>query len=181
MKSTRLQKKINQRRTLGLKDAERSSCALCIVVFKKLLPITLLTKREFLAAWWQMAIAPSEKRGARHCNAFSKTTIYRRFNETVLAASSAQEQVPFTAVNLPSPEVMAGKVEHAYAYDAESFILVLTWNKRPTSETCGLRSEEKVNMNVPTKSEQLSVVFTTVYGLAQGMREEQMPLDLHWK
>ncbi|KAG1843500.1 hypothetical protein C8R48DRAFT_465505 [Suillus tomentosus] len=28
--------------------------ALCIVVFRKLLPITLLTKREFLAAWWQM-------------------------------------------------------------------------------------------------------------------------------
>ncbi|KAG2102561.1 uncharacterized protein F5147DRAFT_810196 [Suillus discolor] len=115
------------RRTLGLKDAERSSRALGIMVFKKLLPITLLTKREFLAAWWQMAIAPSEKRGVRHCNAFSKTTTYRHFNETVLAASSAQEQVPFMAVNLPSPKVMAGKVKHAYAYDAESFILVLTW------------------------------------------------------
>ncbi|KAG1805106.1 uncharacterized protein HD556DRAFT_1225924, partial [Suillus plorans] len=35
--------------------------------------------------------------------------------------------VPFMAVNLPSPEAMAGKVEHVYAYDAESFTWVLAW------------------------------------------------------
>ncbi|KAG2102497.1 uncharacterized protein F5147DRAFT_528339, partial [Suillus discolor] len=35
--------------------------------------------------------------------------------------------VPFMALDLLIPEFMAGKVEHVYAHDAESFIWVLTW------------------------------------------------------
>ncbi|KAG2052932.1 hypothetical protein BDR06DRAFT_491012 [Suillus hirtellus] len=35
--------------------------------------------------------------------------------------------VPFMAVELLSPDAMAGKVEHMYAHDAESLIWVLTW------------------------------------------------------
>jgi hypothetical protein len=35
--------------------------------------------------------------------------------------------VPFMAVSLLTPEAIAGKVEHVYAHDAESFIWVLTW------------------------------------------------------
>ncbi|KAG1772959.1 hypothetical protein EV702DRAFT_1131986 [Suillus placidus] len=35
--------------------------------------------------------------------------------------------VPFMAVDLLTPEAIAGKVEHVYAHDAESFIWVLTW------------------------------------------------------
>ncbi|KAG2158567.1 uncharacterized protein EDB93DRAFT_1118945 [Suillus bovinus] len=31
------------------------------------------------------------------------------------------------AAKLLTPEAMAGKVEHIYAHDAESFIWVLTW------------------------------------------------------
>jgi hypothetical protein len=42
---------------LGLKDAkqaEQGSRVLCISVFRKLIPITTLSGKEFLAAWWQI-------------------------------------------------------------------------------------------------------------------------------
>jgi len=44
------------RRTLGIDEPERGSRALYIIVFRKLVPITTLSGKEFLRAWWQVVV-----------------------------------------------------------------------------------------------------------------------------
>jgi len=44
------------RRTLGIPDSEQGSRVLYIIIFRKLSPITTLSKQEFLTAWWQAVL-----------------------------------------------------------------------------------------------------------------------------
>jgi hypothetical protein len=46
----------NIRKALGLKDAERGRRVLYIIVFRKLDPITDLSDKQFLAAWWHIVV-----------------------------------------------------------------------------------------------------------------------------
>ncbi|KAG1767569.1 hypothetical protein EDD22DRAFT_296377 [Suillus occidentalis] len=117
---------------LGLKDAEQAeqgSRVLYIIVFRKLIPITTLSGKEFLAAWWQIVKCHRAlwKGGVFHRDAFSTTTTYRRLNAMVPSGLERTGTVPFMAIDLLSPVAIAGNVEHVYAHDAESFIWVLAW------------------------------------------------------
>ena len=44
------------RKTLGIDEPERGSRALYIIVFRKLVPITTLSGKDFLRAWWQVVV-----------------------------------------------------------------------------------------------------------------------------
>ena len=46
----------NIRRALGVDDPDRGSRVFYIVVFRKLLPITKLSGKEFLHAWWHVVL-----------------------------------------------------------------------------------------------------------------------------
>jgi hypothetical protein len=133
---------------LGLKDAEQAeqgSRVLYILVFRKLIPITTLSGKEFLAAWWQIVkchralwkggvlhrdVSPSNLMGYRLRGRFIGVlndydlSSFKRDGPSSLERTGT---VPFMAVSLLTSEAMAGKVEHVYAHDAESFIWVLTW------------------------------------------------------
>ncbi|KAG2358480.1 hypothetical protein BDR07DRAFT_1417738 [Suillus spraguei] len=133
---------------LGLKDAEEAeqgSRALYIIVFRKLIPITTLSGKEFLDAWWQIVKCHRAlwKGGVLHRDVSpSNLMVYRLrgkfigvLNDYDLSSfkrdgpSSLERTgtVPFMAVHLLTVEAIAGKVEHLYAHDAESFIWVLMW------------------------------------------------------
>ncbi|KAG2127931.1 uncharacterized protein EDB93DRAFT_1340893 [Suillus bovinus] len=133
---------------LGLKDAERAkqgSRVLYIIVFRKLIPITTLSGKEFLTAWWQIVkchralwkggvlhrdVSPSNLMGYRLRGQFFGVlndydlSSFKRNGPSGLERTGT---VPFMAVNLLTPKAIAGEVEHVYAHDAESFIWVLTW------------------------------------------------------
>ncbi|KAG2353656.1 hypothetical protein BDR07DRAFT_1432487 [Suillus spraguei] len=133
---------------LGLKDAEQAeqgSRALYIIVFRKLIPITTLSGKEFLDAWWQIVKCHRAlwKGGVLHRDVSpSNLMVYRLrgkfigvLNDYDLSSfkrdgPSGLERtgtVPFMAVDLLTTEAIAGEVEHLYAHDAESFVWVLTW------------------------------------------------------
>ncbi|KAG1901759.1 uncharacterized protein F5891DRAFT_891347, partial [Suillus fuscotomentosus] len=133
---------------LGLKDAEQAeqgSRVLYVIVFRKLIPITMLSGEEFLAAWWQVVKCHRAlwKGGVLHRDVSpSNLMVYRLrgqyigvLNDYDLSSFKRDGPmglertgtVPFMAVNLLTPHAMAGKVEHVYAHDAESLIWVLTW------------------------------------------------------
>ncbi|KAG1730180.1 hypothetical protein EDB19DRAFT_2027536 [Suillus lakei] len=133
---------------LGLKDAEQAkqgSRVLYILVFRKLIPLATLSGKEFLAAWWQIVkchrvlwkggvlhrdVSPSNLMGYRLRGQFIGVlndydlSSFKRDGPSGLERTGT---VPFMAVNLFMPEAIAGKVEHIYAHDAESFVWVLTW------------------------------------------------------
>ncbi|KAG2046754.1 hypothetical protein BDR06DRAFT_1014464 [Suillus hirtellus] len=132
----------------GLKDIERvrpGSCILTRITSRELIPITKLFGKEFLTAWWQIVNCHHAlwKIGVHHRDAStSNLTEYRThgqftgvLNDYDLSlfqrdSPNSPERtgtVPFMALDLLIPESMAGKVEHVYAHDAESFIWVLTW------------------------------------------------------
>jgi len=46
----------NIRKILGIDKPDRGSCALYIIVFRKLVPITTLSGEEFLKAWWHVVV-----------------------------------------------------------------------------------------------------------------------------
>ncbi|KAG2363910.1 hypothetical protein BDR07DRAFT_862235 [Suillus spraguei] len=133
---------------LGLKDAkqaEQGSRALYIIVFRKLIPITTLSGKDLLEAWWQIVKCHRAlwKGGVLHRDVSpSNLMVYRLrgkfigvLNDYDLSSfkrdgpSSLERTgtIPFMAVHLLTAEAIAGKVEHLYAHDAESFIWVLTW------------------------------------------------------
>ncbi|KAG1772956.1 hypothetical protein EV702DRAFT_1281245 [Suillus placidus] len=133
---------------LGLKDAKQAkqgSRALYIIVFRKLIPITTLSGKEFLAAWWQIVkchralwkegvhhrdVSPSNLMGYLSCGQFIGVLNDYDLSSFQRDSPSSLERtgtVPFMAVDLLTLEAIAGKVEHVYAHDAESFIWVLTW------------------------------------------------------
>ncbi|KAG2052907.1 hypothetical protein BDR06DRAFT_1021720 [Suillus hirtellus] len=133
---------------LGLKDAERAeqgNRVLYIIIFKKLIPITTLSGEEFIAAWWQVAKCHRAlwKGGVLHRDVSPSNLMWYRLHGQFTAVLNDYDlssfnrdgprglertgTVPFMAVDILSPDAMAGKVEHVYAYDAESLIWVLTW------------------------------------------------------
>ncbi|KAG2136114.1 uncharacterized protein EDB93DRAFT_1169954 [Suillus bovinus] len=130
----------------ALQDAKHvkpSSRVLTIIVFRNLSPITVLSGKEFLDAWWQIAIASLWNRGVRHRGvSLGNLTVYRtrgRFvgvlNDYDLSWRKKDSPsgvkrtgaVPFMAIDLLVPEDTMGKVKRAYAHDVESFIWVLVW------------------------------------------------------
>ncbi|KAG1796393.1 uncharacterized protein HD556DRAFT_299238 [Suillus plorans] len=137
------------RKALGIDDA--GSRVLYIIVFKKLEPITTLSGKKFLLAWWEVVKCHRAlwKRGVHHRDVSPNNLMgYRlrgRFisvlNDFDLSSmkdllSSIQGgprgfertgTVPFMALDLLKPEAIAGRVEHVYRHDAESFVWVLTW------------------------------------------------------
>ncbi|KAG1730187.1 hypothetical protein EDB19DRAFT_2027541 [Suillus lakei] len=133
---------------LGLKDAEQAkqgSRVLYILVFRKLIPITTLSGKEFLVAWWQIVkchralwkggvlhrdVSPSNLMGYRLRGQFIGVLNDYDLSSFQRDSPSSLERtgtVPFMAVDLLTLKVIQGKVEHVYAHDAESFIWVLTW------------------------------------------------------
>ncbi|KAG2360578.1 hypothetical protein BDR07DRAFT_1289255 [Suillus spraguei] len=138
----------NTRTSLELKDTEQAkqdSHVLHIIVFRKLIPITTLSGKEFLAAWWQIVKCHHAlwKGGVLHRSvSLSNLMGYRlrgqfigvlndydlsSFKRDTPSGLERTGTVPFMAANLLTPDADAGKVEHMYAHDAESFIWVLTW------------------------------------------------------
>ncbi|KAG1836239.1 hypothetical protein DFJ58DRAFT_847063 [Suillus subalutaceus] len=115
------------RRALGLKDAERGRRVLYIIVFRELDPITDLSDKEFLAAWWHIIVSPG------HYALWGENVHHRDVspsNLMVYKTLNGQERtgtVPFMALDLLTKEGIEGKVKHMYQHDAESFIWVLTW------------------------------------------------------
>ncbi|KAG1772855.1 hypothetical protein EV702DRAFT_1201316 [Suillus placidus] len=130
------------RKTLGLKDAERGRRVLYIIVFRKLDPITDLSDKQFLTAWWHIVVCHYalwgknvHHRDVSPSNLMVYKTLAGRYigvlNDFDLSSTrdtpSGQERtgtVPFMALDLLTKE---GKVKHLYQHDAESFIWVLTW------------------------------------------------------
>ncbi|KAG2052992.1 hypothetical protein BDR06DRAFT_1055439 [Suillus hirtellus] len=135
---------------LGLKDAEQAeqgSRVLYVIVFRKLIPITTLSGKEFLAAWWQVVKCHRAlwKGGVLHWDVSpSNLMVYCLCGQFIgvlsdydLFLSSFKRDgprglertgtLPFMSKNLLSPAAMAGKVEHMYVHDGESLIWVLTW------------------------------------------------------
>ncbi|KAG2127932.1 uncharacterized protein EDB93DRAFT_1340894 [Suillus bovinus] len=132
----------------GLKAVElvkpNSGHVLTIIVSRKLITITTLSGKEFLAAWWEVVkchhapwkivhhrdVSPSNLMGYRLRGKFTAVlndydlSSFKRDGPTGLERTGT---VPFMAVNLLTPRAIAGEVEHVYAHDAESFIWVLTW------------------------------------------------------
>ncbi|KAG2362993.1 hypothetical protein BDR07DRAFT_1609171 [Suillus spraguei] len=134
------------RTVLGLREAEQRSCILLnINVSKKLLPITTLTRDEFLAVWWQLVMSHRTfwKKGMNHCDVSPSNLMgYRlggRFigiindydlSSTTRDSSRGLERIgmiPFISLHLLVPQAIADKVEHIYYHVAESLIWVLTW------------------------------------------------------
>ncbi|KAG1796386.1 uncharacterized protein HD556DRAFT_298771 [Suillus plorans] len=135
------------RKALGIDDA--GSRVLYIIVFRKLHPITTLSGDEFLLAWWEVVKCHRAlwKRGVHHRDVSPDNLMGYRLRGRFMGVlndfdlSSIKESlssiqgspkgfertgtVPFMALNLLMPG--AGRVEHVYRHDAESFIWVLTW------------------------------------------------------
>jgi serine/threonine protein kinase len=135
----------NIRKALGLKDAERGRRVLYIIVFRKLDPITDLSDKQFLAAWWHIVVCHYALWGKKvHHRDVSPSNlmVYKTedgryigvLNDFDLSSTqdgpSGQERtgtVPFMAIELLTKEAIEGHVKHLYQHDAESFIWVLTW------------------------------------------------------
>ncbi|KAG1861394.1 hypothetical protein C8R48DRAFT_711317 [Suillus tomentosus] len=137
------------RKALGIDDA--GSRVLYIIVFRKLEPITTLSGEEFLLAWWEVVkchralwkrgvhhrdVSPSNLMGYRLRGRFM--SVLNDFDLSSIKDSLSSIQgspkgfertgtVPFMALDLLMPDAIAGRVEHVYRHDAESFIWVLAW------------------------------------------------------
>ncbi|KIK35035.1 hypothetical protein CY34DRAFT_96861 [Suillus luteus UH-Slu-Lm8-n1] len=133
------------RMALGLKDPEWGRRVLCIIVFKKLDPITDLSEDEFLSASWQIILChyvPWEKQVHHRDVSPSNLMVYKTsdgryigvLNDFDLSSMretpSGQERtgtVPFMALRLLKKDAIEGKVQHLYQHDAESFLWVFAW------------------------------------------------------
>ncbi|KAG1806013.1 hypothetical protein EV424DRAFT_1544148 [Suillus variegatus] len=131
-----------------LKDVDQvkpGSRILTIIASRKLIPITTLSGKEFLTAWWQIVkchralwkigvrhrdVSPSNLTGYRTHGQF--TGVLNDYDLSLFQRDSPNSfertgTVLFMALDRLIPESMAGKVEHVYVHDAESFIWALTW------------------------------------------------------
>ncbi|KAG2052922.1 hypothetical protein BDR06DRAFT_490916 [Suillus hirtellus] len=133
----------------GLKDVDQvkpDSRILKVIASRKLIliPITTLSGKEFLTAWWQIVkchralwkigvhhrdVSPSNLTGYRTHGQFTGVlndydlSLFQRDSPNSLERTGT---VLFMALDRLIPDSMAGKVEHVYAHDAESFIWALT-------------------------------------------------------
>ncbi|KAG2079132.1 hypothetical protein BDR04DRAFT_1146822, partial [Suillus decipiens] len=131
-----------------LKDAEQAeqgSRTLYIIVFRKLIPITTLSGKDLLDAWWQIVKCHRAlwKGGVLHRDVSPSNLMVYRLRGKIIGVLNDYDlssfkrdgpsglertgTVPFMAINLLTPKAIAGEVEHLYAHDAESFVWVLTW------------------------------------------------------
>ncbi|KAG2363793.1 hypothetical protein BDR07DRAFT_1403336 [Suillus spraguei] len=125
--------------------AERGRRVLYIIVFRKLDPITDLSNKEFLTAWWHIVVCHYALWGnnVHHRDVSpSNLMVYKTsdgryigvLNDFDLSSTqdspSGQERtgtIPFMAMELLTEEAIKGNIKHLYRHDAESFIWVLTW------------------------------------------------------
>ncbi|KAF8121044.1 hypothetical protein EV363DRAFT_1366958, partial [Boletus edulis] len=130
------------RERLGLKT--EGARVLYMIIFRKLRPITELTGRDFLHAWWetvQCHLALWEKQ-VYHQDISPSNLVYRIDNGKIVGvlndfdlASTQQSAtgtertgtVPFMALDLLDDLALQGHITHAYQHDAESLIWVLIW------------------------------------------------------
>ncbi|KIK34035.1 hypothetical protein CY34DRAFT_664792 [Suillus luteus UH-Slu-Lm8-n1] len=135
----------NIRRALGIDDAETSRRVFCMIEFRELLPITKLSRDEFLSTWWQIIVCHFVlwKNGVHHRDISpSNLMVYKTSGGRWIGVlidfdlSSTQDgplgqectgTVPFMALDLLTEEAIEGQVKHLYQHDAESLIWVLTW------------------------------------------------------
>ncbi|KAG1861393.1 hypothetical protein C8R48DRAFT_774142 [Suillus tomentosus] len=143
--------------TLGVKKAlgidHRDNRVIRIILLRKLDPITTLSDKEFLLAWWEVVKCKCHralwKRGVHHRNVSPSNIMGYRFggrfisvlndfdlSSIIQSVSSIQDApqgfertgtVPFMSLHLLTRKAIAGQVEQLYYHDAESFIWVLTW------------------------------------------------------
>ncbi|KAH0829145.1 hypothetical protein J3R83DRAFT_2639 [Lanmaoa asiatica] len=131
------------RERLGLKT--EGARVLCMIIFRKLRPITELCGDQFLNAWWATVKCHRAlwKGGVYHRDVSPSNLMYRMdkqkqivavLNDFDLASTKAiaigtqrTGTVPFMAVELLDEIALQGDVAHLYGHDAESFIWTLIW------------------------------------------------------
>ncbi|KAF8122574.1 hypothetical protein EV363DRAFT_1301083 [Boletus edulis] len=131
------------RERLGLKT--EGTRVLCMIIFRKLRPITEFQGKEFLIAWWVTVRCHHAlwKRGVHHRDISPSNLMYRIDKQkqivavlndfdlasTHMIATGTQRTgtVPFMAIALLDEAALQGKIAHVYEYDAESFIWTLIW------------------------------------------------------
>ncbi|KAG2142352.1 hypothetical protein DEU56DRAFT_720492, partial [Suillus clintonianus] len=135
------------RKVLGIEDppGQQGSRVLCIIVFRKFRPITSLSRKKFLTAWWQAVVCHFTlwKHGiySYHRDVSPNNLMVYWLNGKWVAVLNDYDlssilrdhgprgnertgTVPFMAINLLRPNA---RVTHLYQHNAESFIWVLVW------------------------------------------------------
>ncbi|KAI6158190.1 hypothetical protein BKA82DRAFT_131896 [Pisolithus tinctorius] len=134
------------RRALGLKDPEKGSRRLVLLVFKKLSPIEELQGDELVDAWRQCVLCHYALwwEGIHHRDVSSGNLMYYRVDGKVMgvlndydlsslttSANSLGNEptgtIPFMAIDLLKKDGQDGRVEHLYRHDMESLIYVFIW------------------------------------------------------
>ncbi|KIN99501.1 hypothetical protein M404DRAFT_810069 [Pisolithus tinctorius Marx 270] len=134
------------RRALGLKNPEKRSRTLVLLVFKKLSPIKELQGDELVDAWRQCVLCHYTlwSEGIHHRDVSHSNLMYYRDGDKVMGVlndydlSSLADSsnllgnertgtMPFMAIDLLEEDGQDGKVEHLYRHDMESFIYVFIW------------------------------------------------------
>ncbi|KAH7918879.1 hypothetical protein BV22DRAFT_892934 [Leucogyrophana mollusca] len=127
------------------KESVPGSRVLRIIVFRELRPITDLSGRDLLRAWWEIALCHYElwKRGIHHRDISESNLVYYRNAQGVavgvlngfdLSSTTKGRQgderigtVPFMAIELLDHRGFKGHITHQYRHDAESLVWVLAW------------------------------------------------------
>ncbi|KAH0828595.1 hypothetical protein J3R83DRAFT_2897 [Lanmaoa asiatica] len=127
-----------------LKLSTPGSRVLYGIVFKKLVPITTLHGDEFLIYWWQTVKCHLVlwRHGIYHrdvsaSNLMSKlgkdgpASVLNDFDlsmtEGSVRGNECTGRIPFMAIKLLSKQGLAGKVNHKYEHNLESFLWVLLY------------------------------------------------------
>ncbi|KAH7918881.1 hypothetical protein BV22DRAFT_1134262 [Leucogyrophana mollusca] len=127
------------------KESVLGSYVLWITVFRKLRPIAQLPEKEFLRAWWGIALCHYDlwKGGIHHRDISESNLMYYHDTQGIAVGvlndydlSSTIEgcqgneragTLPFMAIGLLDKEGLEGHIIHQYRHDAESLVWVLTW------------------------------------------------------
>ncbi|KAI6138070.1 hypothetical protein BKA82DRAFT_4250151 [Pisolithus tinctorius] len=134
------------RRALGLKNPDKGSRTLVLLIFKKLFPIKELQGNELVDAWRQCVLCHYTlwREGIHHRDVSCGNLMYYRVGGKVMGvlndydlsslASSANPlsnkrtgTIPFMAIDLLKEDGQDGKVKHLYRHDMESLIYVFIW------------------------------------------------------
>ncbi|KAI5994272.1 hypothetical protein F5J12DRAFT_896793 [Pisolithus orientalis] len=134
------------RKALGLKNPDKGSRVLVLLVSKKLSPVYELPGDEMFDAWRQCVLCHYTlwSKGIHHRDVSHSNLMYYRDGSKVMGVLNdydlssltdfdnlmGDEQtgtMPFMAIDLLEKEGLDGKVEHLYRHDMESFIYVFIW------------------------------------------------------